>query len=321
MKPEQTLTTRRGFVGLMAAAGAACNRRHKRVIGVVPQGQSHMFWQSIHAGAVAASRETGVDIIWNGPAMEGDYSGQLKVVDAMINRRVDAIALAPADRNAFIGIVERAVREKIPVIVFDTAVDTDVFTSQIATDNYGGGVMGAKRLGQILNGKGKVAMVACQPGIASTMAREQGFEDTLKKDFPGIQLIDKRYGMTQFAQALQVAENILTAHPDLDGIFTSNESTTVGTVQAVKPRQGKIKMVGFDWSPALEEALKSGVVDSLVVQDPFRIGYEAVKAAVEKLNGGTPQKVRSLPPLLVTRENLNDPAVQKQLNPDLNKYL
>jgi ribose transport system substrate-binding protein len=320
MESLKGLLSRRGFVALTAAA-AACKRQHKRVIGVVPQGQSHLFWQSIHAGAVAASREFGVDIVWNGPATEGDYSGQLKIVDAMINRRVDAIALSPADRNAFISVVERAEREKIPVVIFDTAVDTERFTAHIATDNYGGGVLGARRLCQILGGKGKIAMVACGPGIASTMAREQGFEDTVKKEFPGIRIGDKRFGGTQFAQALQVAENILTAHPDLDGLFASNESTTVGTVQALKPRQGKIKMVGFDWSPALEEALKTGVVDSLVVQDPFRIGYESVKIAVEKLNGGTPAKEQSLPPLLVNRDNLNDPAVQKQLNPDLKRYL
>lgn len=315
------LTSRRVFLGVAAAAGAACNRGHKRVIGVVPQGQSHLFWQSIHAGAVAAGRETGVDILWNGPPAEGDFSGQLKVVDAMINRRVDAIALSPADRNAFVGVVERAEREKIPVIIFDTNVDTERITAHVATDNYGGGVLGARRLGQVIGGKGSIGMVACGPGIASTVAREQGFEDTIKKEFPGIKIVDKRYGSTQFAQALQVAENMLTAHPDIDGLFASNESTTVGTVQALKPRQGKIKMVGFDWSPALEEALKSGVVDSLVVQDPFRIGYESVKLAVEKLNGGTPKKDQSLPPLLVNRDNLNDPAVQKQLNPDLKKYL
>lgn len=321
MNGSDNRNSRRGFLALLAAAGGACNRTRKRVIGVVPQGQSHIFWQSIHAGAIAASRETGVDIIWNGPPSEGDFNGQLKVVDAMINRHVDAIALCPADKDAMVGVVERAVRQNIPVIIFDTGVDTDVFTAHIATDNYGGGVMAARRLGQILNGKGKVVIVAVQPGIASTMAREQGFEDTMHKEFAGIQILDKRYGMADFAKSLQVAENMLNAHPDVDGMFASNESSTVGAAQALKPRAGRIKMVGFDWSPTLASDLRSGLIDSLVVQDPFRIGYDSVKAAVQKLNGGTPQKDQSLPPLLVTRDNLNDPAVQKLLNPDLAKYL
>ena len=180
--------------------------------------------------------------------------------------------------------------------------------------------MAARRMGQVLGGKGKIAMVACARHRLHHGARA-GLRRYDQERVPRADVVDKRYGSAQFAQALQVAENILTAHPDLDGLFASNESTTVGTVQALKPRQGRIKMVGFDWSPALEEALKTGVVDSLVVQDPFRIGHDSVKLAVEKLNGGTPQKDQSLPPLLVDRDNLNDPAIRKQLNPDLKKYL
>ncbi len=320
MKRQWQTHSRRGFL-LLAAAGAACRRSDKKVIGVVPQGQSHVFWQSIHAGAVAAARELDVEVIWNGPPNEGDFNGQLKILDAMINRRVDALAFAPADRKAMVGAVERAVRQEIPVIVFDTGVETDLYTAHIATDNYAAGVLAARRMGQILAGKGNVVMVAVQPGIASTMAREQGFEDTIRKEFPEIRILDKRYGMADFAKSLQVTENMLTAYPTLDGIFASNESSTVGAAQALKPRQGKIRMVGFDWSPTLSEALESGVIDSLVVQDPFRIGYQAVRAAVEKINGGTPERIQSLPPLLVTRDNLNDPEVQKQLNPDLDKYL
>jgi ribose transport system substrate-binding protein len=299
----------------------ACNRQQKRIIGVVPQGQSHLFWQSIHAGAVAAARESNVDIQWNGPPNERDFNGQLKIIDAMINRRVDAIALSPADNNAFVGVVERAVKQNIPVIIFDTGVNTDVFTARVATDNYGAGQLAGRRMGEILGGKGKIVVVAVAPGIASTMAREQGFEDVMKKDFPGIQIVDKRYGMADFAKSLEVAENMLTAHPGLNGLFASNESSTVGAAQALKGRTGQVKMVGFDWNPTLADGIKSGLIDSLVVQDPFRIGYDSVKAAVAKLDGGTPQKIQNLPALLVTKDNLNDPAVQKQLNPDLDKYL
>src|SRR5436305_1871636 len=167
----------------------ACNRQQKRIIGVVPQGQSHLFWQSVHAGAVAAARERGVDIQWNGPPNERDFNGQLKIMDAMINRRVDAIALSPSDNNAFVGIVERAVREKIPVIIFDTGINTDVYTARVATDNYGAGQLAARRMGEILGGKGKIVIVAVAPGIASTMAREQGVEEVMKKDFPAIEVV------------------------------------------------------------------------------------------------------------------------------------
>lgn len=299
----------------------ACNREKKRVIAVVPKGRAHLFWQSVHAGAVAAARETGVQIEWNGPATETAFNEQIQIVDAMVNRRVDAIALAPIDKKAMVSVVERAARSNIPVVIFDSGIDTDVFVSQVATDNYGAGVMAAERMGSILGGKGKVIMVAVQPGAASTMAREQGFEDTVAKKFPGIQIADKRYGMADFAKSLSVAENMLTAHSDAAGLFASNESSAVGAAQAVKARKSGIKMVGFDWSPTLLDDVKAGVIDSLVVQHPFKMGYESVMAAVNKLNGGAPRKINDLAPRLITRENLNDPDVQAQINPDLKKYL
>lgn len=305
----------------LLAAASGCGRQEKKRIAVIPMGRAHIYWQSIHAGAEKAARELNVEIVWNGPATETDYSGQLQIADAMINQRVDAIAIAPIDRTAMVSVVERAAREKIPVVIFDSGINTRNFVAQVATDNYRGGVVGAERIGKILNGKGKVAMVAVQPGSTSTMQREQGFEDTLRKSYPAIQIVDKRYGMADFAQSLTVSENMLTAHPDLDALFASNESSTVGAAQALKGRKGHVRLVGFDSSPTLLEDLQSGLIDSLVVQDPFRMGYDSVRAAVKKLSGGTPEKIQNLPPLLVTKDNLNDPAVQAQLKPDLEKYL
>ena len=314
----------RGTAGLLVLAvllAPGCAKQDKKRIAVIPKGRTHLFWQSIHAGAVAASRESDVDIIWNGPATETDFTGQLQIVEAMINQRVDAIVLAPIDKTAMVGVVERAARQSIPVVIFDSGIDTQNFVSQVSTDNYRAGEAGAERMARILNGKGKVAMVAVQPGGASTMLREQGFEDAMRKSYPGIQIVDKRYGMADFAKSLVVTENMLTAHPDLDGLFASNESSAVGAAQALKGRKGRVRLVGFDSSPTLLEDLKAGVIDSLVVQDPFRMGYEAVQAAVKKLGGGTPEKINNLPALVVTKENLDEPAVQKQLKPDLDRYL
>jgi len=239
----------------------------------------------------------------------------------MITQRVDAICLAPIDKTAMVSVVERANREKIPVVIFDSPIDTQDFVAQVATDNYGAGVMAAGRMGKILNGKGHVAEVAVEPGSASTMAREQGFEDALHRDFPGIEIVDKRYGWADRAKSLAVAENMLTAHENLDAMFASNESSAVGAAQAIKGRNAKVKLVGFDWSPGLLNDLKAGLIDSLVVQDPFRMGHDAVRAAIEKLKGATPQKIQNLPPRVITKENLDDPDVQKQLHPDLDKYL
>lgn len=306
---------------VLAASAISCNRGTARRIGMVPKGRAHIFWQSVHAGAVKAAREKKIELIWNGPVSETDFNGELQIIDSMINQHLDAIALAPIDRTALVSVVDRASAANIPVIIFDSPVDTQNFVAQVATDNYRAGQLAAQRMIEVLQGKGKVAIVAVQPGAASTMAREKGFEDTIQKGAPGIRIMDKRYGNADFAQSLAVSENMLTAYPDLDAFFASNESSAVGAAQALTSRHSKVKLVGFDSSPALLEGLKSGVIDSLIVQDPFRMGYDSILAATEKLNGGTPQKIQNIDPAVVTGANLSDPAIHARLFPDLKAYL
>jgi ribose transport system substrate-binding protein len=300
---------------------SACNRGDKKRIGVVPKGRAHLFWQSVHAGANKAAGEQNVEVEWNGPATETDFNGQLQIIDAMINKRVDAIALAPIDKKVMVSVVERAASQGIPVVIFDSPVDTDKFVAQVATDNYRAGQIAAERMGEITGGKGKVAIVAVQVGAASTMAREQGFEDAIKSKFPGIQIVDKRYGEASVERSLAVAENMLTAYPDLTAMFASNESSAVGASRALKARGSKVKLVGFDSGPTLEEDLASGAIDSLVVQDPFRMGYDAVRIAVQKLKGETPEKIQNLDARLVTKADLDKPEIRELLRPDLKKYL
>jgi ribose transport system substrate-binding protein len=172
--------------GLIVVLLSGCNREHKRVIAVIPKDNADLFWQSVHAGAVKAGRESGVDVLWNGPASEADYTQQLQIVDAMINRHVDAIALAPTDRQALVSVVERAAARNVPVVIFDSGIDTQRFVSQVATDNYKAGQLAGERMGKILDGKGKVVIVAVKPGAASTEAREKGFEEieTTRTPYP-----------------------------------------------------------------------------------------------------------------------------------------
>lgn len=306
--------------GLLVSA-PACNREKKITIAVIPKGRAHLFWQSVHAGAAKAATELGVEIIWNGPTSETDFAAQIQIADAMINRRVDAIALAPIDKKAMVSVVERAAKQNIPVVIFDSGIDTERFVAQVATDNYAAGRMAAERMGEALKGKGRMVIVAVQPGAASTMAREQGFEDAMREKFPGIEIVDKRFGWADFAKSLGVAENMLTAHANLNGMFASNESSTVGATQAVKARKASLKLVGFDWSPTLLDDLRSGVIDSLVVQHPFKMGEDSVRSAVRKLKGEPVEKIQNIQPRLLLKEDLGKPDVEAQINPDVKKYL
>lgn len=306
---------------LSLVALASCNREHKRTVGVIPKGRTHIFWQSVHAGAVKAGRERGAEIRFNGPQVETDTAGQVQIMDNMISSRMDAIVVAPVERKGLVHTVERAMAANIPVVIFDSGIETENYVSFVATDNFHAGEVAAQRMGDLLGGKGKVAIVAVQPGSASTMAREEGFEKYTKAHFPNIQIVDKRYGMAEVAQSLNVSENMLSAFPDLDALFASNESSTMGAMQALKGRHSKVKCVGFDWSPSLKADLESGALDSLVVQNPFEMGYQSVLAAIDKLEGKPVAKNHPLEPHLVRRDDLSKPEIQQLLNPDLKKYL
>jgi ribose transport system substrate-binding protein len=301
----------------------ACRRRERPLYAVIPKGQANSFWQTVHAGAVAEAREAGVDIDWNGPALESDFTRQVTIIDDFINRHVDGIELAPNDREALVPAIHRARQAGIPLTIIDSGANTDDYVSFVATDNYGGGVLGARRLGEILGKRGNVALIANAPGSASTLAREQGFKETLAKEFPGITLVGWQYGMAEYARSLTVTEDILTSHPELDGLFASNESSAVGAVQGVKARglAGKVKIVGFDSSPTLLDALRSGAIDALVVQDPFQMAHEGLRTLVDDRAGRKPPKRIDLPPTLVTHDNLGEPGIQQLLNPDIQKYL
>ena len=301
------------IIGLLLTP--ACNRtaRGKRVIAVIPKGVAHFFWQSVHAGADAAGKELGVEVMWKGPAQETDYSGQINIIEDAINRRVDGIVLAPSHGDALVPIVERAQREGIPVIIFDSGISTENYVSYIATDNRQGGVVAAERLAERLGGKGKVAILGVKAGSVSTDEREKGFQDTIKQKYPGISIVAFQYGDADRAKSLDRATDILTAYADLNGIFASNESSTVGAVQAIKQKGvvGKVVLGGFDSSPNLIDDLKAGAIDSLVLQNPYKMGYEGVKAIVEKLNGQTPQRHLDTGVKLLVKENLDTPEMQE----------
>lgn len=302
---------------------AGCQKSEKKIIAVVPKATSHLFWLSVQAGAMAAGEEYGVQVEWNGAASETDYTRQIQILDSFISRRVDGIAVAATERKALLSSLDRAAAANIPVTVFDSSIDGENYMSFLATNNYEAGQMAARTLGRLLEGKGNVAVLMHTPGSGSTMDRERGFTEALQSEFPGIKVVASQYGQSDRSKAMAAAENILTAHPGLNGIFASSEPSSVGAALAIKSRNlaGKVRLLAFDSSDGMIEDLKAGVIDAMVVQDPFRMGHDAVKTLVDKLNGLTPPKRIDLSARVVTRADLEKAEVQRLLHPDLKRWV
>ena len=308
---------------LFALLLAGCHATQRKTIAVVPKATAHLFWVTVHAGAAAAGKDLNVDIEWNGPSSETDYARQVQIVDSMIARQVDGLAVAAQDRTTLNASLDRAAAAHIPVTVFDSGVDSTNYLTYLTTNNYQAGQMAARKLAELLNGKGNVAMLMHAPGSKSTLDREAGFEDALRKEFPGMHIVARQFSMSDRAKAMAAAENFLTAQPDLDGMFASAEPGSVGAALALKSRglAGKVKLVAFDAGDDLVRDLKDGSIDALVAQDPFRMGYEAVKTLVDKLHGTDPPKMIDLSATVVTKGDLDKPEIKALLFPDVKKYL
>ncbi len=304
------------------AVATACQSSPTKTIGVVPKGANHIFWQTVHAGAVKAAREYGYQVEWKAPTLEVDSARQIEIVESMVNRKLAGIVLAPVDKKALVAVVERAGLQRVPVAIFDSGIDTRKILSYVATNNEEGGRLAARRMGEILGGKGKVAVVGFMPGSASTMERESGFESEVKAEFPGIQIVGMQFGQASQAKSMAAAENFMSAHPDLSGLFADNESSTAGAVQALKGRNARqVKLVGFDASEPLVTALKEGWIDSLVVQNPFRMGYESTRAVCRHLAGEPVAPTVDSGVRIVLRDELEKPDVKELLFPDLKPWL
>jgi ribose transport system substrate-binding protein len=321
------------FVTLAVLSGACGSSSPsdggKTTIAVIPKGTSHVFWQSIHAGAAKAAQELGVDIIWRGPLREDDRASQIAEVEGFVTRGVSGIVLAPLDEAALVGPVSEAARAKIPVVIIDSGLKGGDFISFVATDNRTGGRMAAEGLVKMLPQGGRIVVLRYAEGSASTEDREAGFLEEIGKHANIQVLSSNQYGGADVEGAYKRAEALLHKfrRPDgsleLDGIFTSNESNTLALLRVLQSSgwAGKVKFVGFDSSDTLVKGLSDGHIDALVVQNPVNMGYLGVKTMVDHLQGRPVEKRIDTGAQLVTRDRMSDPAIKELLQPDLSRWL
>jgi ribose transport system substrate-binding protein len=289
-------------------------------IAVIPKGTTHVFWRSVHAGALRAAHDLDVDVLWQGPEREDDRAGQIRVVEDMITRHVSGIVLAPLDATALVPAATEATGEGIPVVIFDSGIDWEGRRSFVATDNRAAGALAADRLGALLGGTGRVMLLRYQEGSDSTTQRETGFLEAMRERFPNIEIVsDNQYGGATTETAYSTAESLLVRFPDVNGVFTPNESTTFGMLRALRDagHAGTIRLVGFDANEAMVQALRDGHIHGLVLQDPERMGELAVRTIVAAIRGETVEGRIDTGATMVTLENMDTPEVHRLLSPDL----
>ncbi len=313
------------FAGLVLL-GAGCKEKSDsvtpsgvkpiaRTIAVIPKGATHEHWQRVKAGAEQAGKEFGVTILWKAPQTENDRQQQIDLVKQFTADTVSAIVVAPLDDRGLVPSIKAAALEKIPVILIDSGLAGVVgkdYIAYVGTDNRKGGVMAGEALGKALGGKGKVVMLRYMEGSASTAERETGFLEAIKK-FPDIQIIsDKQYSGATSDVAQTKASNMLDDLRLADGVYTPNESSTYGMLEALRKADliKKVKFVGFDTSPPLLAAVRKGDIIAVVAQNPRKMGYLGVKAAVDSLNSTTVEPSIDTGAILITKENIDSDEVK-----------
>jgi ribose transport system substrate-binding protein len=319
-------------VACLMLNGCGSKPEYKYRIAVVPKGLTHEFWQSIHRGAeraavdLQAQKGLAVKVLWDGPAREDEAQPQIDVINKFIAQDVSGLVLAPQHSKTMIDPVKEAVRQKVPVVIIDSGLDApDLYVKYVATDNRHGGRLAAEHLLKVLSDEGKVAprvvLFRYQSGSESTMQREQGFldvidEENAKRKEAGrlaVTLVSKdvELGATKDVAESRARPLLEAKRDEIDGIFAPNESSAHGVAEALRSLglNRKIKLVGFDSSAPLLEALRSGDVDGLVVQDPYRMGYLGVWTMVMHLEGRDVapggKKNESTGENVITRDNVD----------------
>lgn len=309
------------------SSGAATDAPAKLRVAVIPKGTTHEFWKAVHAGAEKAAREVNVEVIWKGPLKEDDLKSQVDLVQSFTAQGVSGIVLAPLNDTALAAPVKAAIDAKVPVVIFDSDLKDKSYLSFVATDNRAAGRLAGERMGKLLAGKGNVLVLRYQEGSASTNHREEGFLEAIAK-FPELKVVSSnRYGGATTESAHAASENLLLAQNaakgSINGIFTPNESTTFGMLLALQKSDlaGKIHFIGFDSSEKLVAGVNAGQIDALVLQDPMKMGYLAVKTLAAHLHKQPIEARIDTGATLVDRDNLKSPEIAELVKPNLAKWL
>ncbi|MDR3336934.1 MAG: ABC transporter substrate-binding protein [Treponema sp.] len=277
-----------GVLPVWARGGSDSASSGKYKVIFIAMDSMDEHWLKVKAGTEDKAKELGnVDLSFNAPQGKVDANAQLQLVEDAITKKMDAILLAPLNRDALVPGVEKAKNAGIKVIIIDSAIGTNNYDAFLSTDNGAAARLAADELAKLIGQKGKIAIVNAQAGSATTMIRENDFKDQVAKKYPNINIVGTQYSDGDKTRALNIATDFMTANPDLVGFYAANEGSTVGTGNAIDQagKTGAVKFVGFDWSADTKALIEKGVLQATMVQNPYQMGYLGVQAAVDLLSG------------------------------------
>lgn len=281
-------------------------------VALVSKGFQHQFWQAVKQGAEEKAEELGVTVTFEGPAAETEIAQQLEMLTAAIDKNPDAIGYAALDPEACIAPLDQAASKEIPVVYFDAPCDSDVGLSLAATDSKVAGALAAEHMAELIGGAGEVAIVGHSQINSTGVERRDGFVEKIEADYPDIEIVDIQYGDGDHLKSADIAKAMIAAHPDLKGIYGTNEGSAIGVVNAVNElglEKGKLTIVGFDSGAAQIQAIKDGTMAGAITQDPIGIGARTVESAVAAANGEEIDEFYDTGSYWYDATNIEDPEI------------
>ena len=308
MLNRRTLLGALSAVALLTATGVV-SAQDNYDIALISKGFQHQFWQAVKAGADQAAADLGVTVTFEGPETESQVDRQMDMLAAALSRKPSAIGFAALDSQAATPLLQQAKDAGIPVIAFDSGVDSDIPLTTATTDNVAAAALAADVMAELIGGEGKVAIVAHDQTSRTGIDRVEGFSNRIKEAYPNIEIVSVQYGGGDQLQSTEITKSILLANPDLKGIFGANEGSVLGVANGKQELGSNVVVIGYDSGAAQKALIESGVIAGAITQNPVGIGYQTVQAAVSALKGET------LPPVIDTgfyyynKDNMADPEI------------
>jgi ribose transport system substrate-binding protein len=293
MQTRKRLSIASGLVLIAALLGLGTRAlAAEPYIPVISKGFQHQFWQAVRLGAEKAAKEYQVRITFEGPENESQVDKQIEMLQAALAKKPQAICFAALDSKAAIPLLQKAHDVGIPIVGFDSGVDSDIPVATAATDNVAAAAFAADKMAQLIGDSGEVAAIVHDQTSRTGIDRGDGFVKQMKAKHPGVKVVDVQYGGGDQLKSTDLAKAIIQAHPNLKGFFGANEGSIIGVLNAVKElkKTGKIVVIGYDAGRQQKDAIRSGVEAGAVSQDPVGIGYKCVEAAAKAIKGEKVQK-------------------------------